>query len=92
MKQRYNFILVSHVRISGRDIGTRLEITAEAAQAEGTLVIRAEMLTGNDVVDLMRENRCTLRYFTTLTGILGATADEHATWLSHPNGQFLKGP
>jgi hypothetical protein len=73
MKQRDNLILGSRDRIGRRDIEALFEVTAEAAQAQIPLIIRAEMLSGNDVVDLMGEDR----------GALGTTTYELARWLGH---------
>ena len=83
MKEGDDAVLALVFRVRRRDVGTLLEVTAQATQAQITLLIRTHVLLGDDMVNLMRKNGRSLRQLTVLTGVLRSTPYPSSPLLSH---------
>lgn len=58
------------------DIGTLLQVASDATQTQVIFIICSMVLAGNDVVDLMRQNRGLLGEVAVLACAVGAALDD----------------
>ena len=56
MKQGHDVVRTPGFRVRRRNVGPLFQVTAQATQAQITLLIGPHVLLGDDMVDLMGEN------------------------------------
>ena len=69
MKQGNEIVFASSLRIYRRDVWPLLQIAMQATEAKIIFVISATMLLRDNVIDLVREDRCSLRQPTILANL-----------------------
>src|SRR5262249_46219806 len=79
MTQRHDVVGAPGCRIRGCNVRTFFQVTAQATQAKIALLIGLQVLLGNNMIDLMRQQGGASRHTTLFAGVLRASM-----WLPTP--------